>query len=287
MKTAEWRIRLIVFLLCAFLPMVGIGILQHSCADLVLKNLSSAAVMLVPMIAVIAVQLVSGETVFAGTGISFRINRWWIAGWLMMPTLSLATVGVTLLMPGAVWTPDSEAMQMMLKSMPEGFGVWGIVALTLISGLCAGATINAVFAFGEEVAWRGFLLHLFKDRKFIAASLWIGLIWGIWHAPVILNGHNYPQHPVIGVFMMVALCCLLTPLLLYFRIKSGSVIVPAVMHGTYNAVAGLSLMVISPANDLMFGCAGLAGMAVLLIADVCIFLYDRFVSRENIFMTAV
>ena len=29
-----------------------------------------------------------------------------------------------------------------------------------------------------------------------------GLIWGIWHAPFIFQGHNYPQYPVAGVFMM-------------------------------------------------------------------------------------
>jgi membrane protease YdiL (CAAX protease family) len=121
----------------------------------------------------------------------------------------------------------------------------------------------------------------------MATALWTGIIWGLWHAPLILNGHNYPQHPVAGVFMMVVLCLLLTILLMYFRMKSNSVIVPAIMHGTLNAVAGITNLLITPFNDLLFGNQGLAGMIVLLIIDLCIFLYDRYISKENIFLSAL
>ena len=79
-----------------------------------------------------------------------------------MPVIAFAVLGVTLLMPGAQWTPDSVMMQSAIVSMPEGIGVWGIIAITTVSGLISGFTINAVFAFGEEIAWRGFLMKEFK-----------------------------------------------------------------------------------------------------------------------------
>ena len=63
----------------------------------------------------------------------------------------------------------------------------------------------------------------------------------------------------------------------------GSVIVPAIMHGTFNAVAGLSAFVVTPANDLLYGVAGLAGFIVLLILDIFLYLYDRYISKEKIF----
>ena len=172
-----------------------------------------------------------------------------------------------------------------MQSMPEGVSVWGLIGITLLSGLFAGITINAVFAFAEEIAWRGFLMKEFKGKKFLSVVLWIGVIWGLWHAPIILNGHNYPQHPVVGVLMMVVFCILLTVMLMYFREKSGSVIVAAIMHGTFNAVAGVTAAVVTPANDLLYGAAGLAGMIVLLVVDVCLCLYDKYVSKENIFST--
>ena len=87
--------------------------------------------------------------------------------------------------------------------------------------------------------------------------------------------------------MMVLMCVAMTPILLYFRQKSGSVIVPAIMHGTFNAVAGITAMFVTPLNDLLVGSAGLAGIVVLLIVDVCLYLYDRFVSRERLFSSTI
>ena len=293
--------KLTVFLLFAFLPMVAVGVAMHfggipavgAEADpantdplAALKGfLMSAGAMLIPLLAVVFTQLIFKEPVLRGLGISFKPNRWWWIGWLLMPVIAMATLGVTLLMPGAQWTPDGETVQQSLRNMPEGIGVWGLIGITLLSGLFAGITINALFAFGEEIAWRGFLMKEFEGKKFLSAALWIGVIWGLWHAPLILNGHNYPQHPVAGVFMMVILCLLLTTMLMYFRKKSGSVIVAAIMHGTINAVAGVSAIVVTPANDLLYGAAGMAGMIVLLVVDACLYLYDKYISKENIFTT--
>ena len=293
--------KLIVFLLWAFVPMVIVGLVMHSGAaflggqsDDVIDSAPTAALrgfvfsagaMLIPLLAVIFTQLIFKEPVLKGLGISFKLNRWWWIGWLLMPVIALAVLGVTLLMPGAKWTPDSVMMQQAMQSMPEGVGVWGVICISLLSGLLMGVTLNAFFAFGEEIAWRGFLMKEFKGKKFLTAALWIGVIWGLWHAPIILNGHNYPQHPVAGVFMMVAFCLLLTPMLMYFRQKSGSVIVPAIVHGTFNAVMGVSATVVTPANDLLYGGPGLAGMIVLLVVNTCLYLYDRYISKEKIFTT--
>ena len=220
--------KLIVFLLWAFLPMVIVGLVMHfSGASAV--GLQEEPSTIDPLAAIKGLLFSAGAMLLKNLGISFKLNRWWWIGWLLMPVIAFAVLGVTLLMPGAQWTPDSEMMQSAIVSMPEGIGVWGIIAITTVSGLISGITINAVFAFGEEIAWRGFLMKEFKGKKFLLAALWIGIIWGLWHTPIILNGHNYPQHPMAGVFMMVVFCLLLTPMLMYFRQKSGSVIVPAIL----------------------------------------------------------
>lgn len=283
--------KLVVFLLWAFLPMIIVGIVMHSIgasADAssgnpmtaILPMLMSAGAMFIPLLAVIITQLIFKESVLKGVGISFKLNKWWWIGWLLMPLVAMLTLGATLLMPGAQWTPDSELIQQALQSMPEGIGVWGLIGISLFSGLIAGLTINALFALGEEIAWRGFLVELFKGKSFWSSAIWIGVIWGLWHAPLILNGHNYPQHPLAGVFMMVVFCILLSVMLMYFRKKSGSVIVAAIMHGTINAVAGITALVVTPANDLLYGATGLAGMIVLLLVDVGIYLYDKSVGHE-------
>ena len=285
--------KIIVFLLFAFIPMIGVGVFLHlngaGAAELtgaenpasvdvatVLKGfLFTLGSMLIPLLAVVFTQLIFKEPVFKGLGISFRFNRWWWIGWLLMPVIALAVLGVSLLMPGVHWTTESEAVQAAMQQVPGDVGPWGVIGISLLSGLFTGATLNAVFAFGEEVAWRGFLVKEFKGMGFLKMSLLIGLIWGFWHSPLILNGHNYPDHPVAGVFMMVLMCLALTPILVYFRKKSGSVIVPAIMHGTFNAVIGISNMFVAPQNDLLVGGPGLAGFIVLLLVDLAIWLFDR------------
>lgn len=267
--------------------MVGVGVAMYFVGSPTFNSALSAGAMFTPLFSVIITQLIFKELVLKGLDISFNVNRWWIVGWLLIPVIAFATIWATLLMPGAEWCADNEMLQMALKSMPDEFGIWEFVVISIAGGLLTGVTVNALFAFGEEIAWRGFLLKLFRGKRFLSVAFWVGLIWGVWHAPIILNGHNYPQHPIAGVFMMILLCMLLTPMLIYFRMKSDSVVVSAIMHGTYNAVVGISMIVVSSSNDLLYGGCGLAGMIVLLLVNVCIYLYDRFISKENVFTSII
>lgn len=148
--------------------------------------------------------------------------------------------------------------------------------------MIAGITINAVAAFGEELGWRGFLQKELGYMGFWKSSAIIGIIWGFWHAPLILQGHNYPQHPVEGVFMMTVWTLLLSPIFSYIRIKARSVIAAAIIHGSLNATVGLAIMVVKGGSDLTIGVTGLAGFIVLAIVNLSIFLFEHFLAREPI-----
>jgi membrane protease YdiL (CAAX protease family) len=141
-----------------------------------------------------------------------------------------------------------------------------LLAQLLFGGLLAGITINAIGAFGEELGWRGFMHRALESHGLWKSSAIIGVIWGLWHAPLILRGHNYPEHPQLGVAMMVVFCVLLSPLFAHVRERAGSVIAATFMHGTLNATGGV-LVFLSGGNDLLKGPAGLAGMLVLLVAN--------------------
>jgi uncharacterized protein len=194
--------------------------------------------------------------------------------------MSSGTLGTSLLLPDVTYSPEMTGMvnrfediltpeQLeQIKNASETMPIYPIW-LAVLQGLIAGATINAIAGFGEELGWRGFLLKSFKEMTFFKASITIGFIWGIWHSPLILMGHNYPQHPEIGVLMMTVWCILLTPLFLYFMVKAKSVIAAAIMHGTLNATTGIAIMVIDGGNDLTVGMTGLAGFISLIF--VCTF----------------
>ncbi len=79
--------------------------------------------------------------------------------------------------------------------MPTGL----IVAIQIAISFTLGPLINTLLALGEELGWRGFLLPSLLPLGQWRAILMSGLIWGVWHAPAILQGHNYPSQPVLGV----------------------------------------------------------------------------------------
>lgn len=257
-----------------------------------------AGCMLVPAISVFIVEkLVHKQHIKTNLLISFKLNPWFVFAWLIAPCLAFATFGISLLFPDVTFSPDMAGILDKFKDAlpPEEFEeakqsldelpihpIW----LSLIQGLIAGVSINALAAFGEELGWRGFLLKQYKHMSFIKAAVLIGTIWGLWHAPMILLGHNYPDHPQIGVIMMTVWCILLSPLFLYTTIKSKSVIAASILHGTLNATAGLAVMLIDGGNDLTEGVTGLSGFLALGIVLAGLFVYDKTISGDNI-MTSI
>lgn len=250
--------------------------------------------MAMPMVAALLVQKVFWrQPLREPLRISFKFNRWWLVGWLLPPVIAFATLGVNLLWPGVSYSPDMEGLYERFAAMltPEQIAQMRAQAaampvhpiwLGLAQGLFAGATVNAVAAFGEELGWRGLMLRELGFLGFWRASLLIGLIWGLWHAPIILLGHNYPQHPQAGVFFMTDFALLLSPLIGYVTLKARSVIAASVMHGTVNGTFGLALMLLRGGNDLNTGVTGTSGLIVLLAANLLLFAYDRFLAKRPI-----
>jgi membrane protease YdiL (CAAX protease family) len=157
------------------------------------------------------------------------------------------------------------------------------IAITLISGLLAGATINALFAYGEEYGWRGYMAEALKNTNFWKAALVIGLVWGIWHLPLILMGHNGYSNRAIGVVMMTLFCILAGVVELYLTRKSGTLWAATIFHGTINALAGLGVLMIPSGDPLITGATGMAGLAALLVVIAALYIYDRYISRDKIF----
>lgn len=273
--------RLKVFLYVCF----GISFIAGGAFHFLGGDLSSAsgmffasAYMLIPLISVIITQLIFGEKPFSDVGVSFKINKWWFVAWLLMPVVNILAMFASTLLPGVSLDPNSELVRLAIADMStKGLEIdgWGLLAITIVGSLFAGFTINAFFAFGEEIAWRGFLPRVMSDWGFWKKSLIIGIIWGFWHMPLIFMGHNYPDHPIAGVFMMILLCVVMTPVFLYLREKSGSTMVAAIAHGTLNGSAGISVMYLAGSNDLLCGTTGLVGIMILVILDLLIYLLRK------------
>ena len=265
------------------------------------------AYMFLPMIVAAILQLISGEAKFVRKGATryrlttphnpiFKFRPRW--SWLVAVAIVPLTVGLSILFSGlfAEVMPMKEGtmalyanMGIDLNALPEkdltmlnSLPSWVMLLGTVVSGLLAGVTINALFAYGEEYGWRGYMVSALKDTKFLPASLLIGFVWGIWHAPLILMGHNNYPNPAWGVAMMTLFCLLVGVVELYFTCKSGTVWAAVFIHGTINALAGLGLIMVPSGNTFLTGMTGVAGAMALVVIIIGIYIYDRFISRERL-----
>ena len=259
----------------------------------------AAAYMLLPAVCAVILQFIHKEKPFRGLNVSFKLNWWFLVAGIVPFIYSFMALGINLLFPNVSFsmayegflsrlTPDLPAEQMELVTQQLSMFPPVVFLLTQIaSALIAGYTINAVFGLGEELGWRGYLLKALQGKKFLPVSLIIGAVWGLWHFPLILLGHNYPQHSAAGVGMMVIFCILLTPMMIYIVIKSKSVITAAIFHGTNNAIAGIAVLYLVGGNDITNGVTGIAGFIALLLVNIAFYLYDKYVTKENVFTKTI
>jgi membrane protease YdiL (CAAX protease family) len=207
-------------------------------------------------------------------GLKFKFNKWLIAAWLIPIALCIAASLISLLGPNVHLVTVKEGLANMGQDLGEDAPKF-LGLLVFVSAITIGAAINGVLLISEELGWRGYLWSKIIGFGFWKASLFTGVIWGFWHAPLIYMGHNYPGMPILGIFIMVAFTTLMSPLIGYVRLKNGSMWAASLFHGTLNAIAGVSLLVLAGANFPWNGIIGIPGMAVLTLAGLLVFVALR------------
>lgn len=155
-----------------------------------------------------------------------------------------------------------------------------IFLLSLVQGVIAGFTVSLPFTCGEELGWRGLLLRETQSWGFVRSNLFIGVVWGLWHAPIIAQGHNYPGHPVAGIFMMTLFTTTLSFPMAYCRFKSRTILGPSALHGMLNAIGPLTAFFVVGANPLFGFVAGIAGIAITLLLTIGICFFDKRFIRD-------
>lgn len=258
--------------------------------------LLEVAFMAVPLLSVFVSQWMSKDY-SAFRLLRFNPSMEWLTGILLMVIAIIMVIPISVLFPGIEFNYGPEQL-MALKNIDEevaghirqhldSMPPYSIIGGALIRGLLGGLTISALFSLGEEFVWRAYLLDLLKGHKFWTVALYVGFVNGIWHAPMILFGHIYHQHPIAGVFMMSVLCILTGCLIMYFVIKTGSVVLGAAMHGVINGLVGIVYLLTLGGSDLTAGFTGFAGFITLGILIAVLYYYDTKVSKDRIMSSNV
>lgn len=120
--------------------------------------------------------------------------------------------------------------------------------ISLIVSTAISPIINIIPTLGEELGWRGYLLYGLKNStgSSVKAVLMTGVIWGIWHAPMIAMGHNYgtnyPGYPYIGILMMIVFCLLIGIIEGYITLRTDSAIPAAICHSAINGLGSIGIL---------------------------------------------
>ena len=224
------------------------------------------AYMFTPMVAGLAVVLLR-DISLSTVGLQVGRLRWLVVAAVAPLPIAIATLALALGVPGIGFDPGVD----LLPGVELPAGVLGFVAVVAIV-LVLGATVNALLGFGEEFGWRGYLLWELAPLGFWKASVLIGFVWGIWHAPVILEGYNYASFPVLGVAAMTVATISFSPVYTYLVLRSRSVLSAALFHGVFNASGGLVIAYTAAGDpvltELVASPVGAASVAVFALAAV-------------------
>jgi len=193
------------------------------------------------------------------------------------PTVLLVLSGALyfLIFPGS-FDPELTTLKgMVASSGKQGLDVSTLLIVQALIFVIIGPIVNIIPTMGEELGWRGYLLP--KLRIFLSdrtALIITGVIWGIWHLPVIVMGHNYGTgywgYPWLGILTMIVFCVALGIIEGYISIKLESVIPAAMIHSTVNAGAALPIIFAKSGYDPLLGPAitGLIGGLPFIVLAV-------------------
>jgi len=240
---------LVLFLMVAFAPAYILDYTviidrlgSKSLEDSIILLLALIARMLLPMTGGIIALLASGASNVKSALALLKLQgppRMWIVMAVLAPL-----AGYTISIPVSLVL----GARLTVTENPAGIPPILLPPL-LVLGVLAGVTINALVALGEEAGWRGYLQEVVMRRfRLFPASMIIGIVWGLWHAPLIASGYNYnlpgirEESPpggfeALAAFMLYAMTFGL--ILSLLKEYSGSTRTPAIAHGVVNGVAGI------------------------------------------------
>lgn len=238
-----------------FLAPLALGEMEATTKQLTIQGLWAAA-MWAPGIAAIVTTIFIAKKPFS----SLRLNtlgpkRFYLWAWFLPIALTVFGGLFTLLFGVAKLDLNFTMIRTAMESAAGGgeVPVGMVILLQSLLAVTLAPFFNILFTMGEELGWRGYLLPQLLPLGQWKAVLLSGVIWGVWHAPVIVQGHNYPGYPILGVFMMIVFCVLLGFIISWMYLNTKSPWVAALAHGSVNAIAGLPILFFEPGFNMAMG----------------------------------
>ena len=267
---ARWFFYVFLAYTVIFVLLSGASVLSPS-LNLQISLVAASATYL-GLLLLIAIRIISGRDAFSQAGLKGgKLIEWVFYGAAFILFYALQTALNAMFGLG---TPVNQVDFLVSQGVPlEGMSVNVILFLIAFQTILIAPFQGLLFGFGEEYGWRGYLQGELVKLGKIRGILIVGMIWGIWHWPVIWMGHNYPGYPLWGTFLMTGYTILLGFILGYVMLKTRAIWLVAFLHALNNQVFSyLAAMVHMPNHPIFSFGLGFYGILTMIPIVLLLFL---------------
>lgn len=205
-------------------------------------------VMFAPALAHVLTRLLTKEG-WHDVKLRFKLRKewgYWILAWIGPAVLTILGAILYFLILPRYFDSELTVLRQFLDQQAPGVDLnpWVIAAAQTMQAILLSPVLNGIFTFGEEFGWRAYLLPKLMPLGTRKAFIISGVIWGLWHAPIIAMGHNYglsyPGAPWLGILVMVWFTLVVGIFISWVTLQAGSVWPAVIAHGALNGIASLA-----------------------------------------------
>lgn len=228
------------------------------------RTTTISSLLLIPsvlgLVLLIVLRLVGGKDTFASAGMAGGKARIWaFYGLGLVAYYGFQTLLNYLFGLGEVVDLAAAFPQMAAANLPAG----ALLPIMALNTVVIGPFLGLIIAFGEEYGWRGYLQTELIKLGRVRGVFLLGVIWGVWHWPVIWMGYNFPGQPVLGSLAMVVLGIVFAYFFAHSVFKSQGVWTAAYLHALNNqALSFFFMAVVTPFDNVFSFGAGFPGLAL-------------------------
>lgn len=183
-----------------------------------------------PGVAALTLRLVLQRNL-RGTGWGWGATKWQALSYVLPPAACLVVYGLVWL-TGLGGVSASGLTAAFSKELGVQIPFGAVLALLVTTGFLEGM----VFALGEEIGWRGFLVpELTRLTGFTRTALISGAAWSLYHYPLILfadYNSKAPKGYALALFTWMAFAA--SFVFAWLRLRSGSVWTAVILHASHN-----------------------------------------------------
>ena len=236
-----------------------------------------------PALGNLLTRLITRES-WQNSGLGLHLRKgwpYWLAAWCLPAVFTLFGAIIFFVLFPEYYLLNVDLIENSTLAIPalSQLNIWGKLGLGLLLGVLISPLLNAFSTFGEEFGWRAYLLPKLMALGWQKALLWSGLIWGVWHWPVIFMGYEYgtayPGYPWLGPLLFVWIAFGLGTFLSWVTIRSGSVWPAVIGHSAINGIAAAAVLATNGSPNPLVGPLPVGVIGGMGYALAAVFLFFR------------